>query len=73
MCNCNNKRASISSPNNKPRKGEIQIKLMGTSNMTLHGNVTGRMYVFNKTNGIYWVDERDGQSMKDIAGLQLIY
>ena len=73
MCNCNNKRAAYTAQNNQLQTGMVKVKLVADVPMVLNGNITGRMYVFRNINDTNWVDQRDVLSMKQTAGLQIIY
>lgn len=73
MCNCNKKRAAYSAGNNQPQKGTVKVVLVENKPKTLNGNVTGRMYVFNKIHDINWVDRRDAVGMEEVKGLQVVH
>lgn len=75
MCNCNQKRAALSSTNTSHEvapMGTRQVKLIQEGTFSITGNTTGRVYVFKKMNDVNWVDQRDLLYMQNVKGLQVI-
>lgn len=75
MCNCNQKRGSLSSASNNTEVaplGSRQVKLIKEGVYTIRGNTTGRVYLFRKINDVNWVDQRDLMYMQDVKELQVI-
>lgn len=70
---CNQKRATYSSENSNSKKGMVKVVLKENKQMVINGNVTGRMYVFNKKNDVNWVDERDALNLNEVKELQVLY
>ena len=73
MCNCNKKRTAYNSGNKQSQNGAVKVVLVENNSKVLNGNVTGRMYVFNKIHDINWVDRRDAVGMEEVKGLQVVY
>jgi hypothetical protein len=75
VCNCNQKRAGLSSVNNNQEvapMGTRQVKLIKEGVYTITGNTTGRVYVFKEINDVNWVDQRDLIYIQDVKELQVI-
>lgn len=80
MCNCNQKRATLSAGNSRKNRAEYdahngmnQVQLIQKNPLEINGDITGRKYVFKNTNDIVWVDKRDAMSMKKNKGLQIFF
>jgi hypothetical protein len=85
MCNCGNKRNSLSQQQESqvPKSnGQNQIvtnapnanfEYTGKTALTVVGNVTGKSYRFGRTGDIQIVDHRDAPGMKLIPVLKRIY
>lgn len=74
MCNCcNQKRAAYSSENSNSKKGMVKVILKENSPLIVNGNVTGRMYIFNKINDVNWIDNRDILSLTENNKLHIVY
>lgn len=73
MCNCNQKRVAYSSEKNQIQKNAVKVKLTTEKPMVLNGDITGRMYVFERKNDINWIDNRDVLGFKNIKQIQILY
>jgi hypothetical protein len=83
MCNCGNKRSSLSQQNRETPKSNVQKPIItntpnanfeytGKTALTVVGNVTGKSYRFSKTSEIQIIDHRDAPGMKLIPVLKRI-
>lgn len=60
MCNCNSKRAALNNiSDDRDHKGMVKLTLTTSTPRTVHGAVTGRMYIFRHRLDFHWVDRRD--------------
>lgn len=89
MCNCGNKRSSLSQQKSETSKSNMQkppvrkpvesntpnanFEYTGKTALTVVGNVTGKNYRFKRTGDIQIVDHRDAPGMKMIPVLKRIY
>jgi hypothetical protein len=72
VCNCNQQRATYSSPE-QSKKGMVKVKLVEGASLIINGDVTGRMYVFRNPDDINWMDKRDAMHIENVKELQVIY
>lgn len=82
MCNCGNKRTSISaspysSTMGKPAQQEkmwpdIAFMYTGKTALTIKGTVTGKQYRFSATGQSILIDYRDAASMMNVPVLKRI-
>ena len=73
MCNCNNKRNSLSTQMNHSQIGMVKVKLIQNTSFVFHGNITGRMYVFQNLGDLLWIDKKDAINLSNSKVLQVIY
>lgn len=72
MCNCNQKRTSVSEGTGNTR-GKVMVRLVGNKPVSTNGNSTGRRYEFSAQKPMLWVDSRDAMGMSSLQELQVIY
>lgn len=73
MCNCNNKRAALQGQEKPPHRGMVKVILSNEIGHVVHGNVTGRVYVFRTKHDFNWVDKRDLPDIGTNQGLRIEY
>jgi hypothetical protein len=84
MCNCGNKRNSLSQPKSQAAKSDMSKPLetntphanfeyTGKTALTVVGNITGKSYRFSHAGDIQIIDHRDAPGMKLIPVLKRIY
>ena len=84
MCNCGNKRSSLSQQKREAPRSNMQkpmdsntpnanFEYTGKTALTVVGNVTGKNYRFSRTGDIQIVDHRDAPGMKIIPVLKRLY
>lgn len=73
MCNCNNKRTEYRSGISRQEKDMVKVLLIENKPQTLHGNITGRAYIFRKMHDSVRMDKRDAISMERKKELQIMY
>lgn len=72
MCNCNQKRAIYKSDKAFSRQGMKKVTLTENKPIVIHGDFTGRTYLFERVGEIIWVDNRDAISLEKVIQLQVI-
>lgn len=72
MCNCNQKRSSLSQGTGNGR-GKVMVRLVGNQPVSTNGDSTGRRYDFSAQKPMLWVDSRDALGMASLQELQVIY
>jgi hypothetical protein len=83
MCNCSNKRNSLSEHTNLQNEvirskkhhstiNDVQFQYVGKTALSAVGSITGKRYRFNYTGDIQLIDYRDVHSMTAIPVLKKI-
>ena len=58
---------------NHSQIGMVKVKLIQNTSFVFNGNITGRMYVFQKIGDLLWIDKKDAVNLSDSKVLQVIY
>jgi len=59
MCNCGQKRMSLKTNENAAYINTVKIKLTANKPVVIHGDITGRTYIFKAKSDINFVDRKD--------------
>lgn len=82
MCNCGNKRSTLNSQplsgqtamivNRQPLKmwPDISFEYIGNTGLTVKGNVTGKLYRYDKKGDTAFIDYRDASGMMRLSLLK---